>query len=242
MSEKVADWIQTSLGGILASTNSCTSLAVKGHTHFGRLELGCKLAAIALDNFNTFLVRRNGRTSRLVQVGAPIGRAAKGITASRRGIDIKARVHFGTECFNFRQGKVGRAARGPDAGCPRHAALGVEFGTRHDIRRRVQVALRMTTDQLQILGKCHVALDNAGTELRRGFVTAFGMFGELQTGATMTNGKVAELKELDILGALGCCQREIARLATIWHITVDISSRTRRHDSVYEQMNKHMTL
>lgn len=87
-------------------------------------------------------------------------------------------------------------------------AFRVEFWTRYDISRCVQIAMSVTTNEFQIFRKCDIAFDDPGAHSRRSFVTGFRMFRELQASTTMANGKTTQLKQFLVLGALGCRRQE----------------------------------
>ena len=66
---------------------------------------------------------------------------------------------------------------------------------RHEnIRRRVQIVLRVAAHQLQVLGEGHVALDDAGAHARGGFVGLARVFGELQRRTPVANREVRLLE------------------------------------------------
>jgi hypothetical protein len=91
-------------------------------------------------------------------------RVISGRTAGNRRIDIGRRVHLCAKCLDFGQGKVCRAALGSDTRGPGSGTFGIECWTSHDIGRGVQVALCVTTDQFQVLGKRHITFDDARSQ------------------------------------------------------------------------------
>ena len=81
-----------------------------------------------------------------------------------------------------------------------HSAVGIEEGAgvkpleafmrqrrRQYVGRRVQVALRVTANQLLVFGESHVAFNDARAHARCGFVRFFGVLWELQRRAAMAD-------------------------------------------------------
>jgi len=92
-------------------------------------------------------------------------------------------------------------------GFPRNRALGIQFGYSHDISRRVQIALRVTADQLKILREGDIAFDDSRSLDRCSFVTLQRVFRELQARTTMTDRKIGHREFRNFLGAFLCVER-----------------------------------
>ena len=96
-------------------------------------------------------------------------------------------------------------------GFPRNRALGIQFRNSHDIRRRVQIALRMTADQLTILREGDIAFDDPRPLDRSSFVTLQRVFRELQARTTMADRKIGHREFRNFLGAFLYEERNSSR-------------------------------
>jgi len=105
-----------------------------------------------------------------VQVGAPVGGAAQ-VCLNRCGARIGG-IHFTAKGFEFFQSDVAGAAFGrsrlDEVALRIELSRGKRFGAffrqvrEQNVRRGMQIALRVAADQLQVLGKRDITLENAG--------------------------------------------------------------------------------
>jgi hypothetical protein len=69
-----------------------------------------------------------------------------------------------------------------------------QLGHCENIGGRMQVALRVTADQLLVLGERHVAFEDAGAHPGARPIGLFGVLGELQRRTAMAYGEGGALK------------------------------------------------
>ncbi len=161
--------------------------AIEGHLDRGGLQLGRKLCAKRLEQRDRFRVGHQLCWLDRVEIRAPICRAAQiGFHTGRGRV---CRVHLGRQAAVLVQrdlgrpalGSCGRVSGGSREG--RHACIGQRG--REDIRRGVQIVLRMTADQFQILGKGHIAFQDACAHARGGDIGFHRMLGKLHRRTTV---------------------------------------------------------
>jgi hypothetical protein len=149
-------------------------------------------------------VGEHGAASR-VQVRAEVGRTIE-VFCHRGRLGIRG-VHLTAQGLELVDRDVARTARGRGrragyriCGHEWFATLGRQRRSQ-DIRGGVQIALRMPADQLPILRESHVAFEDAGAHARSRFIGFFGVLGELQRCAPVSDRKIRRLHVL--FGARG---------------------------------------
>ena len=127
-----------------------------------------------------------------VKLGAPIRDAALIVFGGGGG--LVGAVHLGRQGAELGQGDVGGAAFGAGGRVARSCgkAGGAFLGQigDEDVRRGVQVVLRVAADQLMIGGKGHVAFQNACAHARGGDVGLHGVLRKHQRRATVADGEI----------------------------------------------------
>jgi len=121
----------------------------------------------------------------------------------RGRIQLKARVHLGTESLDFLESKVRSTASGVLAlhGLPWLGTLGVQFWNSDDVCGCMQIALRMSTDQLPVRGESHITFDHTSSHNGSCLVTFQSVLGKLQGSSSMSDGKVRDHKTVQLIGA-----------------------------------------
>jgi len=105
-----------------------------------------------------------------------------------------AAVHLGAERQELGLGDVGGAAECCGRGCfvrrcERGGALCCQLWSQEDVGCGVQIAERVSADELKVAGKCHVALEDTCTHPCTSFLALCGQFWDLEgAAASMANG------------------------------------------------------
>ena len=168
------------------------------HGHARRLQLGRELGAEVGGQRDVLLVGHQ-RAARGIEVGAVVRRPRHVRLDGRRARVVA--IHLPAQGLELVQGDVAGAAHraggrlaggiGRDEGL---GAFGRQLGDGQDVGRGVQIALRVPTHELPILGERHVALQDAGAHARGRLQGLARMLGELQGGATMTDGEIRRVE------------------------------------------------
>ena len=137
-----------------------------------------------------------------IEVGAP-ARVALHVGLDR-GCGLVGAVHLGGQAAELVQRQLGGAALGLGVGAlGRRREGGDAFrGERRgqDVRRRVQVVLRVAADERLVLGEGHVAFEHARPHRRRGEVRFHGVLGEHHRRAAVADREGRDFRFLPAAG------------------------------------------
>lgn len=199
----------------LLSVHLLGVVTLERHGNLRGLQLGRELQAQGLDQLNVLMVCHGGATG-VIELCAP-GWSA--ILVFLRGCGRRvAGIHLGAERLELSQCDIGCAALGLGwrAVCRRlegNSALSGQLRDGQDVGGCVEITLRVTANELSVLGEGDVALDDASTHASSGHHTLATVLRDLQRATPMGDGKLGSMTN----GRL-CAGLQLAFQGTLIHV------------------------